>query len=123
MCRRGFVLGERRINTYQTLNGTLKQHEDHHNAEYLKTVAGHVHHNGIHWDLLGWRDGDLPRFLHLKRVGLVGSLRDRLLLLLLALKTALVSSRPFVMICGRTHLFASPTAREAWRVWDAGCGL
>lgn len=95
MCRWGFVLGERRIGAYQTLDRTLKQHKDHHNAENLKTVAGHVHHNGIHRDLLGWGDGDLPRFLHLKRVGLVGFLRGRLLLLLLALKgTVLVYLHP-----------------------------
>lgn len=95
MCRWGFVLGERRIGAYQTLDGTLKQHKDHHNAKNLKTVARHVHHNGIHWDLLGWGNGDLPRFLHLKRVGLVGFLRGRLLLLLLALKsTVLVYSHP-----------------------------
>lgn len=104
MCRWGVVLGECRIGTYQALYGTLEQHKDHHNAENLKTVAGHVHHNGIHWDLLGRGDGDLPRFLHLKRIGLLGSLRGSLLLLLLA-------------------LLASATAREAWRVRDARCGL
>jgi len=85
MCRRSFVFGERRIGVNDALDRTLEQHKNHHNAEDLKTVARHVHHNGVHGDLLGWGDGDLPRFLHLKRVGLFWFLGAGLLLVLLAL--------------------------------------
>jgi hypothetical protein len=90
MCGWSFVLGKRRIGINQALDGALEKHHDHHDTENLKTVAGHVHHNGIHRDLLGRADGDLPRFLHFERVGVGGFLRSSLLLLLLALnKTVL----------------------------------
>lgn len=85
MCRGSFVFGERRICIDDTLNGTLEQHKNHHNAEDLKTVARHVHHNAVHRDLLGRGDGDFPRFLYLKCVGFFRFLGAGLLLLLLAL--------------------------------------
>lgn len=65
MCRGGFVFGERSVGIDDALDRTLEQHKNHHDAEDLKTVARHVHHDGIHWDLLRRADGDLPRFLHL----------------------------------------------------------
>lgn len=86
MCRLGIVLGERRVGINQALDRTLEEHHDHHNAENLKTVAGHVHHNGVHGDLLGRGDGDLPSLLHLERISILGFLGGSLLLLLLALR-------------------------------------
>jgi hypothetical protein len=78
-------LGKHDISVDETLDRALEQHEDHHNAENLKAVSGHVHHDRVHGNLLGWGDGDLPRFLELQSVGLFGILLGRLLLLLLLL--------------------------------------
>lgn len=83
MGRGGFVFGKRGICVDYTLNGTLEQHKDHHDAENLKTVARHVHHNGVHRNLLRRGHGDLPRLFHLQCVGLLGLLSGGLLLLTL----------------------------------------
>lgn len=65
------------------MNGTFEQHENHHDAEDLKRIAGHVHHDSVHWDLLRRGDGDFPCFFQLEGVGVFGVLRSCLLLLLL----------------------------------------
>lgn len=83
MGRGGFVFGKSRVCVDDALDRTLEQHEDHHNAEYLQTVSGHVHHNRVHGDLFRRGHGDFPRFLHLQCVGLFGLLGAGLLLLTL----------------------------------------
>lgn len=61
-------LGEDRVGVDQSLDRTLEEHEDHHDAEDLQAVSGHVHHDTIHGDLLGGREGDLPSFFELEGV-------------------------------------------------------
>lgn len=78
-------LREHDIGIDQSLDRALEQHENHHDAENLKAVSGHVHHDRVHGDLLGRGDGDLPRLLELQSIGLFGFLLGRLLLLLLLL--------------------------------------
>ena len=39
------------------------QHEDHHDGEYLKRVAGHIAHDSLHRQLLRWAKGNLPSLL------------------------------------------------------------
>jgi len=58
---------------HQALYRILEQHEHHHYAEDLQTVARHVHHNSIHGECLGGGNGYFPRFLDLQRVRLVHS--------------------------------------------------
>ena len=46
-------LGERRVGIEQSLDRAFEEHEHHHDAEDLQAIAGHVHHYGVHRDLLG----------------------------------------------------------------------
>lgn len=79
----GLKLGKHRIRIDQALDGPLEQHEDHHDTEDLETVAGEVHHDGVHGELFGGGEGDFPGLFDFEGVGFDGFGRGWLLLLLL----------------------------------------
>ena len=54
------------------MDRVLEKHEDHHDAEYLQAVAGHVHHDGVHGEGLGGCEGDFPGFFDFEGVGFFG---------------------------------------------------
>lgn len=47
----------------QRLEWVHKQHRRHHDGEDLQRVAGHVHHDCVHWDGFGGGESEFPRFL------------------------------------------------------------
>lgn len=60
------------VGGHEADDGVLEGHEDHHDAEDLERVAGHVHHDGGHGEALYGGEGDLPRLLELEGVALFG---------------------------------------------------
>lgn len=69
---RCLVLFEGGVGVYETHERILEGHEDHHDAEDLEGVAGHVHHDTGHGKTFDRRKGDLPGLLKLERVHLFG---------------------------------------------------
>ena len=48
--------------------GDNPQHIDHHDGENLQRIAGHVHHNRLHWYLLRRAQSNFPGLLQLESV-------------------------------------------------------
>lgn len=54
---------ECRRNGKESLKGTKEQHANHHNRKDGDGVSSHPHDEEIHWDLLNWSQGNVPRSL------------------------------------------------------------
>lgn len=70
----GFEFSENRVCVDQALDGSLEEHKDHHNTEDLETIAGHIHHDRVHRELFGGREGDLPSLFQFESIRLDGLL-------------------------------------------------
>lgn len=59
-------------NSGESLDRVHKEHNRHHDGEYLKRVSRHVHHDSVHGDGLGRGEGDFPSLLEEQVVGIAG---------------------------------------------------